>query len=234
VVEAPYIIDKIVPALPWIPGGAQRTFDTVLLILGKTLNLLLFNSTLLYLSMACHLQGFQINTNLIDQHLENSERVRPANLKPVIHLFVQSLGEGNSSIEPLNAIMVLGFLLSFSGIGANLVRNDNWSVALLTPLLIVVLQFYFFLLPPAYITRCWERVLEKLLTLHALAPTPEQELGSILLYLNTAKVGYHVTNIRVDVSRILYLTFIIVVLLGIHVEGAFQFLDNLANSYSEL
>lgn len=56
-------------------------------------------------------------------------------------------------------------------------------------------------------------MLEKILTLHALAPSPDQELTAIIIYLNTAFVGYTVTNIRIDASRVLYLTFFILALL---------------------
>lgn len=161
----------------------------------------------------------------MDQYLQDSNVIHPSHLKPVLHLIVQSLQDGNNSIEPLNAILVLSFLINFSGIGAILVRSTDWDVALLTPLLIVILQFYFFLLPPAYITRCWSRVLEHILQLHAVAPSSEQELGSILLYMNTADISYTITNIRVDASRILYFTFLIVALLGIRVQSTVQFLD---------
>lgn len=76
---------------------------------------------------------------------------------------------------------------------------------------------YFLLMPPAYITRCWDRLMQKILTLHALAPSQDQELTSIIIYLNTAYMGYTVTNIRIDASRVLYLTFFMIALLCLKV-----------------
>ena len=83
--------------------------DVTLLILGKVLNMLVVNGCLLYLSMAAHLQAFQIK-NLEDMYLDDSQQIsiHPAHLKPVIHLVVQSLSFGNNSMEQLNTTISLG------------------------------------------------------------------------------------------------------------------------------
>jgi hypothetical protein len=91
------------------------------------------------------------------------------------------------------------------------------------PIFILLTQLYFLLLPPAYISRCWDRVTDKILTLHALAPDKETELGSIILYMSSAYAGYTITNIRVDTSRVLYLTFLFVAIFGIKVRATSQF-----------
>ena len=87
----------------------------------------------------------------------------------------------------------------------------------------MLIQVFFFLVPPAYVTRCWDRAFHKLLALHALALNKEDELGSIIVYMKEAYRGYTISNIRIDVHFIVYFSYLIVGLLAIKVQRDVHF-----------
>eukprot|EP01126_Amoeba_proteus_P036382 TRINITY_DN3703_c0_g1_i25.p1 TRINITY_DN3703_c0_g1~~TRINITY_DN3703_c0_g1_i25.p1 ORF type:complete len:327 (-),score=45.33 TRINITY_DN3703_c0_g1_i25:257-1237(-) len=209
-VQAPFIHNSVVSTGNFFgeTSVTRQEVDSFFIILGQVLNLLTFNVTLLYLSMAAHLQSFQINSLLKENLSDNTSFLLPSHLKPVVHSVVQSLSDGNQSVEQLNTVVVFIFLLHLTSIATSLIYFHLWEVDGLVPIFLILLQLYFFLLPPAYISRCWDRVMEKILTLHALAPSKETELGSIILYMSNTYEGYCVSNIRIDISRVLHITYL--------------------------
>lgn len=93
----------------------------------------------------------------------------------------------------------------------------------LIPFGLLLLQIFFFLLPPAYVSRCWDRAFGKLLAMHALALNKEDELGSIILYMKESYRGYTITNVRVDSSTIVYFCYAMVAILAVKVQRDVHF-----------
>lgn len=85
------------------------------------------------------------------------------------------------------------------------------------------MQVLFLLIPPAYVTRCWDRAFQKLLALHALALSQEDELSAIIAYMTAAYRGYTISNVRIDVHFIVYLCYLLVALLAVKVQRDVHF-----------
>eukprot|EP01126_Amoeba_proteus_P007896 TRINITY_DN1287_c0_g3_i14.p1 TRINITY_DN1287_c0_g3~~TRINITY_DN1287_c0_g3_i14.p1 ORF type:complete len:344 (+),score=45.01 TRINITY_DN1287_c0_g3_i14:108-1139(+) len=125
-------------------SGTTRQVDLVFIMLGKVLNLLTLNTTLLYLSFSAHLQSFQINSLLEENLSDNMDFLQPSHLKPVIHLVVQSLSDGNRSMEQLNTVVVLIFLLNLTSIATMLIFFDTWDGVTLSPIFFGFVATLFF------------------------------------------------------------------------------------------
>eukprot|EP01125_Pyxidicula_operculata_P002442 TRINITY_DN12305_c0_g1_i1.p1 TRINITY_DN12305_c0_g1~~TRINITY_DN12305_c0_g1_i1.p1 ORF type:complete len:376 (+),score=20.97 TRINITY_DN12305_c0_g1_i1:40-1167(+) len=218
-VGIPFIQANISPILPWSSANTA-TYDTVILSIGMMLNIITVNSSLVYLAIAAHLQSFQINDFLNNQLL--NKQLRLNHVKHILHLVVQSLRDGNSSMEPINAVITLGLTLEATAVATKAVVEKAWDDTTIVPFLLILLHVYCFLLPPAYITRCWDKVFHECLALHALAPTSEDEMGSIITYMQNSYAGYTISNVRIDFNKILYFTFLVVILLAIKVQQDVQ------------
>jgi len=211
------VSQKIAPAIPW-PNPSH----TVILALGMFTGVLGVNTTLLLLAVSSHLQSFLIK-NFLETNLMSRAPIRMNSVKQMLHLTVNSLRQGNSAVEALNASMVIALLMSIVEIGSQLLLDEVWDTSTLLPLILILLQIYYFLIPPAYITHCWDKVFHECLVLHALALTPESELGPIVLYISNAYAGYHITNIRIDSNKIYFFTYAILTLLAIKVQHDVDF-----------
>jgi len=209
---------KIIPIIPW----PAQMVHSVLLGLGMFLGVLCVNTTLLLLAINAHLQSFLIK-NFVETNLMSRAPIRMNSVKQMLHLTVNSLREGNRAVEAINAAMVIALLMSIVEIGSKLLLEDVWETTIILPLILILLQIYYLLIPPAYITYCWDKVFHECLVLHALALTPEAELGPIVLYISNAYAGYHITNIRIDSNKIYFFTYVILALLAIKVQKDVDF-----------
>jgi len=117
----------------------------------------------------------------------------------------------------------VGLMISMVEVGGKLVIQQLWDVETLVPLILLLIQIYFFLFPAAYISHCWDNVFHQCLELHALALSPEDELGPVVLYMSHAYAGYQITNIRVDTNKIFYFTYIVIGLLAIKAQNDADF-----------
>eukprot|EP01128_Nolandella_sp_AFSM9_P012494 TRINITY_DN9335_c0_g1_i1.p1 TRINITY_DN9335_c0_g1~~TRINITY_DN9335_c0_g1_i1.p1 ORF type:complete len:408 (-),score=52.49 TRINITY_DN9335_c0_g1_i1:70-1293(-) len=197
-VGVPFMKEHVCPQLPWATSQGAPTADLIVLSVGMVLNLLAINSTLLYLAMTAHMQSFLVK-DFLHRHLVHTRSVRDIRyLKNVLHLTTQSLRQGNMAVESINTILVLGFMLEIIEVVTKMLTESTWTTTNLLPLAIILLQVYFFLIPPAYITSCWDRVFSELLSLHALALSKEEELTSIIMYMKESYRGYTITNIKID------------------------------------
>jgi len=210
--------EKIVPILPW----PNEMLHAVILGFGMFLGVLCVNTTLLLLAITAHLQSFLIKS-FVETNLMSRAPIRMNSVKQMLHLTVNSLREGNRAVETLNAGMVIALLMSVVEIGSKLLLAPVWDNAVILPLILILLQIYYFLIPPAYITYCWDKVFHECLVLHALALTPEAELGPIVLYISNAYAGYHITNIRIDSNKIYFFTYAVLALLAIKVQNDVDF-----------
>jgi len=215
------VIRRIVPVLPWASPESE-IIDTILLTIGMILSVICVNTTLLFLAIAAHLQSFQIN-DFLDNNLMKRGHVRINNVKQILHLTIQSLKDGNESLEVVNGTLVVGFMIAIIEVGGRIVNQQLWDVSSLIPLILLLVQIYFFLFPPAYISHCWDNVFHQCLELHALALNPEDELGPIVLYMSHAYAGYHITNVRVDTNKIFYFTYIVIALLAVKAQNDVDF-----------
>eukprot|EP01126_Amoeba_proteus_P036379 TRINITY_DN3703_c0_g1_i1.p1 TRINITY_DN3703_c0_g1~~TRINITY_DN3703_c0_g1_i1.p1 ORF type:complete len:195 (-),score=37.68 TRINITY_DN3703_c0_g1_i1:1416-1922(-) len=84
--------------------------------------------------MAAHLQSFQINSLLKENLSDNTSFLLPSHLKPVVHSVVQSLSDGNQSVEQLNTVVVFIFLLHLTSIATSLIYFHLWEVDGLVPI----------------------------------------------------------------------------------------------------
>jgi len=209
----PTIINSIVPMLPWASPTSNNTMDKVVLSLAMIMNIISTTSAYCYLALAAHLQSYQI-IDFIRNHIMERRKMRITGAKHVLHLVAESLRDGNARVEPLNAVVLLGIMLEVVGIIAKLLTQPFWDLTHFLPFLILLTQAYFLLIPPAYISKCWDRVFSQILALHALAPTPEDELSSIILYMKNVYAGYSLVSVRIDGTKILYFTILVLVLLG--------------------
>jgi len=186
------------------------------------LGVLCVNTTLLFLAVTAHLQSFIIS-NFVETNLMSRGPMRMNSVKQMLHLTVNTLREGNRSVESINTAMVIALLMAIVEIGSRLLFEEVWETQVILPLILILIQIYYFLIPPAYITYCWDKVFHECLVLHALALTPEAELGPIVLYISNAYAGYHITNIRVDSNKLYFFTYIILGLLAIKVQNDVDF-----------
>jgi hypothetical protein len=212
--------DLITPALPW--SLVSETAHAVILCVGMFLGVLCVNTTLLFLAVTAHLQSFLI-INFIETNLITRAPIRMNSVKQMLHLTVNSLRDGNRAVEAINAAMVIALLMAIVEIGSKLLFQDVWDTNVIYPLILILIQFYYFLIPPAYITYCWDKVFHECLVLHALALSPEAELGPIVLYISNAYAGYHITNIRIDSNKIYFFTYILLALLAIKLQNDVDF-----------
>jgi len=194
----------------------------VILCVGMLLGILFVNTTLLILAITAHLQSFLIR-NFIDSYLLSRAPIRMNSVKQVLHLTVNSLRDGNRAVEAINAAMVIALLMAIVEIGSKLLFQDAWDTDVILPLILILIQIYYFLIPPAYITHLWDRVFHQCLVLHAMALSPEAELGPIVLYISNAYAGYHITNIRVDSNKIYFFTYAVLALLAVKVQNDVDF-----------
>lgn len=201
--------------------------DVTILGIAMVINVLCVNMALVYLALAAHLQSYQI-IDFLRNHILHRGKIRISNAKHFLHLVAESLRDGNSRVEPLNAVVVLGILLQIVQVVSKMATSSPfWDLYHFVPFLILIIQIYFLMIPPAYISKCWDRVFSHVLAMHALAPTPglycttnfcnfflEDELSAIILYMKNVYAGYSVVSLRIDGTKILYVTFLVVVLLG--------------------
>jgi hypothetical protein len=212
------VTTKIIPSVPW-PG---QMLHSILFCLGMFIGVLSVNTTLLLLAINAHLQSFLIK-NFLETNLMSRAPIRMNSVKQMLHLTVNTLREGNRAVESINTAMVIALLMSIVEIGSQLLLEEVWETTVILPLILILLQIYYFLIPPAYITNCWDKVFHECLVLHALALSPEAELGPIVLYISNAYAGYHITNIRIDSNKIYFFTYALLALLAIKVQHDVDF-----------
>jgi len=215
------VVVRIVPQLPWAQPETELV-DRIILAFGMMLNVICVNTTLLFLAIAAHLQSFQIN-DFLENNLMKPGHVRMNHVKQILHLTIQSLKDGNEALEVVNGTLVVGFMIAIIEVAGGIVSQQLWDVRTLVPLILLLIQIYFFLFPAAYISHCWDNVFHQCLELHALALTPEDELGPIVLYMSHAYAGYHITNVRVDTNKIFYFTYIVIGLLAVKAQNDVDF-----------